>query len=167
MILGNREVFIVFENNKIFILGFARSGYEAAKLLAKRGNTVILNDMKTEQDEEKVKELEDLGVEIILGSHPDDILDESFDYLIKNPGVPIDHKYVLKARELGIEVINEVEMAYRLMPREDVILVGITGTNGKTTTTTLIYEIIKTAGKRVHLPGNIGYPLCGFLDKLE
>lgn len=157
----------MFENNKIFILGFARSGYEAAKLLAKRGNTVILNDMKTEQDEEKVKELEDLGVEIILGSHPDDILDESFDYLIKNPGVPIDHKYVLKARELGIEVINEVEMAYRLMPREDVILVGITGTNGKTTTTTLIYEIIKTAGKRVHLTGNIGYPLCGFLDKLE
>ena len=157
----------MFENNKIFILGFARSGYEAAKLLAKRGNTVILNDMKTEQDEEKVKELEDLGVEIILGSHPDDILDESFDYLIKNPGVPIDHKYVLKARELGIEVINEVEMAYRLMPREGVILVGITGTNGKTTTTTLIYEIIKTAGKRVHLTGNIGYPLCGFLDKLE
>lgn len=157
----------MFENNKIFILGFARSGYEAAKLLAKRGNTVILNDMKTEQDEEKVKELEDLGVEIILGSHPDDILDESFDYLIKNPGVPIDHKYVLKARELGIEVINEVEMAYRLMPREDVTLVGITGTNGKTTTTTLIYEIIKTAGKRVHLTGNIGYPLCGFLDKLE
>lgn len=157
----------MLENNKIFILGFARSGYEAAKLLAKRGNTVILNDMKTEQDEEKVKELEDLGVEIILGSHPDDILDESFDYLIKNPGVPIDHKYVLKARELGIEVINEVEMAYRLMPREDVTLVGITGTNGKTTTTTLIYEIIKTAGKRVHLTGNIGYPLCGFLDKLE
>lgn len=157
----------MFENNKIFILGFARSGYEAAKLLAKRGNTVILNDMKTEQDEEKVKELEDLGVKIILGIHPDDILDESFDYLIKNPGVPIDHKYVLKARELGIEVINEVEMAYRLMPREDVILVGITGTNGKTTTTTLIYEIIKTAGKRVHLTGNIGYPLCGFLDKLE
>ncbi len=157
----------MFENNKIFILGFARSGYEAAKLLAKRGNTVILNDMKTEQDEEKVKELEDLGVEIILGSHPDDILDESFDYLIKNPGVPIDHKYVLRARELGIEVINEVEMAYRLMPREDVTLVGITGTNGKTTTTTLIYGIIKTAGKRVHLTGNIGYPLCGFLDRLE
>lgn len=157
----------MFEDKKIFILGFARSGYEAAKLLAKKGNKVVLNDMKTEQDEEKVNELKKLGVEIILGSHPDDILDDSFDYLIKNPGVPIDHKYVLKARELGIEVINEVEMAYRLMPREDVTLIGITGTNGKTTTTTLIYEIIKAAGKRVHLTGNIGYPLCGFLDKLE
>lgn len=157
----------MFEDKKIFILGFARSGYEAAKLLAKKGNKVVLNDMKMEQDEEKVNELKKLGVEIILGSHPDDILDDSFDYLIKNPGVPIDHKYVLKARELGIEVINEVEMAYRLMPREDVTLIGITGTNGKTTTTTLIYEIIKAAGKRVHLTGNIGYPLCGFLDKLE
>lgn len=157
----------MFENKKIFILGFARSGYEAAKLLAKKGNEVVLNDMKTEQDEEKVNELKNLGVEIILGSHPDDILDDSFDYLIKNPGVPIDHKYVLKARELGIEVINEVEMTYRLMPREDVTLIGITGTNGKTTTTTLIYEIIKAAGKKVHLTGNIGYPLCGFLDKLE
>ena len=156
----------MFENDKVFILGFARSGYEAAKLLAKRGNKVILNDMKTEQDEEKVKELEGLGVEIILGSHPDEILDETFKYLIKNPGVPIDHKYVLKAKELGIEVINEVEMAYRLMPK-DVTLIGITGTNGKTTTTTLIYEMIRKSDRRVHLTGNIGYPLCGFLDKLE
>ena len=156
----------MFQNNKIFILGFARSGYEAAKLLAKRGNEVILNDLKEDQDENKIKELESLGVKIILGSHPDDILDESFNYLIKNPGVPIDHKYVLKARELGIEVINEVEMAYRLLPN-DITLIGITGTNGKTTTTTLIYEIIKESGKSVHLTGNIGYPLCGFLEKLQ
>lgn len=156
----------MFENDKIFILGFARSGYEAAKLLAKRGNKIVLNDIKEEQDEEKVKELEGLGVEIVLGSHPDDILDDTFKYLIKNPGVPIDHKYVLTARELGIEVINEVEMAYRLMPK-DITLIGITGTNGKTTVTTLIYEIIKQSGKRVHLTGNIGYPLCGFLDKLQ
>lgn len=156
----------MFENDKIFVLGFARSGYEAAKFLAKRGNKIILNDMKTEQDEDKIKELKELGVEIVLGSHPDDLLDNSFKYLIKNPGVPIDHKYVLKARELGIEVINEVEMAYRLLPK-DVTLIGITGTNGKTTTTTLIYEIISSAFKRVHLTGNIGFPLCSFLDKIE
>ena len=156
----------MFKNNKIFILGFARSGYEAAKLLAKRGNEVILNDLKEDQDDKKIKELESLGVKIILGSHPDDILDGSFNYLIKNPGVTIDHKYVLKAKELGIEVINEVEMAYRLLP-SDITLIGITGTNGKTTTTTLIYEIIKESGKSVHLTGNIGYPLCGFLEKLH
>ncbi|MEG1987453.1 MAG: UDP-N-acetylmuramoyl-L-alanine--D-glutamate ligase, partial [Bacilli bacterium] len=76
------------------------------------------------------------------------------------------HKYVLKARELGIPVINEVEMAYQLLPK-DITLIGITGTNGKTTTTTLIYEIIAASGRRVHLAGNIGYPLCSFLDKLQ
>ncbi len=160
----------MFENKKILILGFARSGYEAAKFLTKRGNIVILNDAKEEekQDKDKVEELKKLGVNFIFGSHPDDLLDSSFDYLIKNPGVPIDHKYVLKARELGIEVINEVEMAYRLIPKDkNIKVIGITGTNGKTTTTTLIYEFLKQDGRRVHLTGNIGYPLCGFLDKLQ
>ena len=107
------------------------------------------------------------GVELIFGSHPEDLLDDSFDFLIKNPGVPIDHIYVERARELGIEVINEVEMAYRLLP-EDITLIGITGTNGKTTTTTLTYEILKEAyGEKIHLAGNIGYPLCSFLKTIQ
>lgn len=158
----------MFENKKILVLGMARSGYEAAKYLIKHGNTVILNDGGSEekQKKEQVEELKELGVTLIFGSHPDDLLDDSFDYLIKNPGIPIDHKYVLKARELNIEVINEAEMAYRLLPKS-VTLIGITGTNGKTTTTTLTYEMIKESGKRVHLAGNIGYPLTSFLDKLE
>ena len=159
----------MFENKKVLILGLARSGYEAAKVLIKRGNTVILNDNKEleKQNSEQVKELESIGVQLIFGSHPDNLLDDSFDYLIKNPGVPIDHKYVLKAKELGIEVINEVEMAYSLLP-SDIKLIGITGTNGKTTTTTLTYEILKEAfGSKVHLAGNIGYPLCSILDNLK
>lgn len=156
----------MFEHQKILILGFARSGYEAAKFLAYRNNEIIINDKKCEQDKDKVEELKKLGVTIILGEHPDNLLDNSFDYLIKNPGVPIDHKYVLKAHELGIEVINEVEMAYRLLPK-DVKLVAITGTNGKTTTTTLVYEMLKKANISCHLTGNIGFPLCGFLNKLK
>lgn len=159
----------MFKNNKILILGFARSGYEAAKILIERGNEVILNDSKKEelQDQEKIKELRDLGVTFIFGSHPDDLLDSSFDYLIKNPGVPIHHKYVLKARELGIEVINEVEMAYRLFPK-NVKLIGITGTNGKTTTTSLTYAIVKKAfGDKAFLAGNIGFPLSSILTKLK
>ena len=158
----------MFENKKILILGMARSGYEAAKYLSKYNNTIILNDggSRDKQDQDKLKELESLGVTLIFDSHPDDLLDDSFDYIIKNPGIRNDHKYVVKAKELGIEVINEVEMAYRLLP-SDVTLIGITGTNGKTTTTTLTYEMIKKSGKRVHLAGNIGYPLCSFLDKLE
>ena len=160
----------MFENKKILILGFARSGYEASKFLIKRNNEVILNDGKELKDEDKSKydELVNLGVKFVFGSHPDDLLDESFDYLVKNPGVPIDHKYVLKAKELDIPVINEVEMAFLSIPKEkNVKVIGITGTNGKTTTTTLIYEFIKEQGLGVHLAGNIGYPLSSFIDKLE
>ena len=159
----------MFQNNKILILGFARSGYEAAKLLINRGNVVILNDAKMEeqQDSDKIRELRELGVQFVFGSHPDDLLDSSFDYLIKNPGVPIDHKYVLTAKKLGIEVINEVEMAYRLLPA-GVTLVGITGTNGKTTTTTLTYNILHNAfGNRVVLAGNIGFPLSSVLKDIH
>lgn len=160
----------MFEHKKILILGFARSGYEAAKVLIHRGNEVILNDGKNEEnlDSDKLKELKDLGVQFVLGGHPDNLLDESFDYLIKNPGVAIDHKYVLLARKLNIPVINEVEMAYLLMPKDkNIKLIAITGTNGKTTTTTLIYNFLKTEKEKVHLAGNIGYPLCSFLDKLS
>ncbi|MBR1937135.1 MAG: UDP-N-acetylmuramoyl-L-alanine--D-glutamate ligase [Bacilli bacterium] len=159
----------MFENKKILILGFARSGYEAAKVLIKRGNDVYLNDSKQEEkvDQAKKKELEDLGVKLIFGSHPDDLLDASFDYLIKNPGVPINHKYVLKAKELNVKVINEVEMAYHLLP-DNVSIIGITGTNGKTTTTTITHEIMKKAYKdKVHLAGNIGYPLSSIVNQVK
>ena len=159
----------MFKDNKIFILGLARSGSEAAKYLIKRGNVVILNDAKEEDkhDANVVSELRELGVNLVFGSHPDDLLDKSFDYLIKNPGVPIDHKYVLKARELGIPVINEAEMTYRLLP-DGVKIVGITGTNGKTTTTTLIYNILKKAlGDKVYLSGNIGIPNTSLLNKIK
>lgn len=159
----------MFENKKILILGMARSGVAACKTLIKRHNEVIINDLKEEKnhDEETVKELKKLGCKLVLGSHPDDLLDKTFDYLIKNPGIRDDHKYVTKARKLGIEVINEVELAYKLLPK-DITLIGITGTNGKTTTTTLTYQILHEAFKeRVHLAGNIGYPLCSILDDLK
>ena len=159
----------MFENKKVFILGLARSGFAAAKYLIKHNNEVVLNDGKTEDklDKNQIDELTSLGVKLVFGSHPDDLLDESFDYLIKNPGVPIDHKYVLKARELGIEVINEAEMAFRLLP-EGIKLISITGTNGKTTTTTLTYEIMKEYYKeKVFLTGNIGYPMTDLLDKVK
>ena len=159
----------MFTNKKILILGMARSGYDAAKILLKRDNDVLINDSKEREchDLEKIQELESMGCKFLFGSHPTDLLDESFDYLIKNPGIKIDHSYVLKARELNIPVINEVELAYKLLPK-DITLIGITGTNGKTTTTTLTYEIIhKMYGERVHLAGNIGYPLCSILEKIK
>ncbi len=159
----------MFENKKILILGMARSGVAAAKVLLERKNNVIINDLKEREKHDKkiIDELEKLGCNFILGSHPDDLLDTSFDYVIKNPGIRDDHEYIKKARKLHIEVINEVELAYLLLPK-DVTLIGITGTNGKTTTTTLTYEIMHEYYKeRVHLAGNIGYPLCSILKDLK
>lgn len=156
----------MFENKKIFILGMARSGYEAAKVLAKRNNTITINDISTDQDIDKIKELESLGINVVLGSHPDDILTKDFDYVIKNPGIKNDHKYVLFAQENNIPVINEVQLAYHLLPK-NVKIIGITGSNGKTTTTTLIYEVLKNGPHNVHLTGNVGLPLSGFLDKIK
>ena len=157
----------MFSNMKILILGMARSGVAAAKVLAKRGNRIIINDLKEDHDKKIVKELEDLGCKLVLGSHPYDLLDDSFNYVIKNPGIRDDHKLVIQAKELGIPVINEVELAYKLLP-DNITLIGITGTNGKTTTTTLTYELMhKAFPDRVHLAGNIGYPLCSIIDELK
>ena len=158
----------MFENKNIVVLGLARSGTAACKFLVNKGCKVIVNDLKEDYDKEILSELKSLGVEVILGTHPDDLINSSVDYLIKNPGVPIDHKYVLQAREIGIPVINEVEMAYLCIPKDkNIRILAITGSNGKTTTTTLCYEFLKEDGKKVILAGNIGYPLCSFIDDLE
>lgn len=151
---------------KAFVLGMAKSGYEAAKVLHNKGYDVVVNDAKAEQNEDQIKELEELGVKIVLGSHPDDLFDNSYDIMVKNPGVPNNQPYVLKAIELGIPVINEVELAFRYFP-EGVKVIGITGTNGKTTTATMIYEMLKKASKSAYLLGNVGYPVCSFLPILK
>ena len=156
----------MFKNNKIFILGMARSGYEAAKVLSKRNNEIILNDIKKEQDEEHIKELEKLGVKLYLGTTELDLIDKSIDYIIKNPGIKDSNEIIVKAKELGIPVINEVEMTYRLLPK-DVTLIGITGSNGKTTTTTLTYEILKNAGLPVIMAGNMGFPLSSVVETIK
>ena len=151
----------MFENKKIFILGMARSGYEAALVLSKN-NEVLVTD-KSEQELSKVEELNNLGVKVVICDDPINLLDETYDYVVKNPGIKLDHSVVLKANELNIPVINEVEVAYHYLPK--VKIIGITGSNGKTTTTTLTYEILKRANLPVHLGGNIGYPVCSLVDK--
>ena len=158
----------MYKNNKILILGFARSGYDAAKLLIKRGNKVVVTDSKDRDklEKDKIEELEKLGVEFVLGNSDVFILDSSFDYLIKSPGVPVKHPFVLRANEIGVKVINEVELAYHLLPR-GVKLISITGTNGKTTTTSLTYEIIKEAFPNTHLVGNIGIPFTRLLEEIK
>ena len=88
---------MIFTNKKIFILGMARSGYEAAKVLSRYNNNILLYDDNKQQDEAHIKELQALGVNLIFEGQPDDILTSEYDYIIKNPGVPLDHKYVKMA----------------------------------------------------------------------
>lgn len=156
----------MFENKKIIILGMAKSGYEVAKILYKYTKDIVINDLKEDQELEHINELKELGIKVILGDHPDDLITKDVNFIIKNPGIKNDHKYVLQAKEYNIPVINEVEVAYLFLPK-DITLIGITGSNGKTTTTTLIYEIIKSANMPVHLTGNIGYPLSAFVNKIK
>lgn len=155
----------MFENKKIFILGMARSGYEAAKLLSDYNNEIIVTDGK-EQKEELVSELESLSVKVIITSDQLSLLDDSFDYVIKNPGIKYDNPVVVKAKGLGIKVINEVEMAYSFLDKS-VNIIGVTGSNGKTTTTTLISEFMKNSFDNVYLGGNIGIPLSNFVRDIK
>ena len=155
----------MFENKKIFILGMARSGYEAAKLLSDYNNEILVTDMN-EQDEKQVKELEEKGVKIVITSDPVPLLDNSYNYVIKNPGIKYDNPLVVKAKELGIKVINEVEMAYSFL-NKDINIIGVTGSNGKTTTVNLIYQMLNEEKDNVFLGGNIGTPLSNFARDIK
>ncbi len=141
---------------KVMVLGMARSGVAAAKLLDELGAQVRINDQKTkEQLADAVRPLEGCkNIEWRLGEKADELL-AGEDILMISPGVPIDSAVVLKAKELGVEVIGELELGYRTGKG---LLIAITGTNGKTTTTTLMGEILKNAGKNTYVVGNIGFP---------
>ena len=155
----------MFKNKKIFILGMARSGYEAAKLLAPHNNKILVVD-NTAQDEDHIKELIDLGVDVKITDNAVELLDKSYDYLIKNPGIKYDNNCVVRANELNIKVINEMEMAYSFINKKTKII-GVTGSNGKTTTVTLIDLFLKQQNLNSILCGNIGFPLCSIVDDIK
>jgi len=156
----------MYKNKKILVLGMARSGYEVSKLLSKYNNEIIVTDKK-DQDVKHIEELEELGVTFIKSEDPIDLLDSSFDLVIKNPGIRYDHPLILKAIELGIKVENEIEVAYHFLPK-DAFIIAVTGANGKTTTTTLCYEFAsQLKNKKVHLGGNIGYPLSQIVEDVR
>ena len=140
----------MFENKEILILGMAKSGYEAAKYLSKYQNHIVVTDTK-EQEKEKVEELSHLGVTVIITKNQEDLVHEKVDCVIKNPGIKYDNPCVLKAKIIKIPVI----------------IIGVTGSNGKTTTVTLIYNLLKKAGLSVYLGGNIGIPLIQFVDEIK
>jgi len=143
-----------YQHKKILVLGLAKSGVSAASLLHKLGAFVTVNDFKPLEENPDAQGLLEQGIKVICGSHPIELLDEGFELIVKNPGIPYTNPLVAGALERNIPIITEVELAYQITESE---IVGITGTNGKTTTTTLIYEIFK-ADKRLDplIAGNIG-----------
>ncbi len=140
-------------NKKILVVGMGKSGKAAAQAMVKLGADVSVQDNKAEDsiDSQLLAFLRDKSVTCYLGCEPDDM--SIFDMLILSPGVSPELNFIKKAKTAGAEIIGELEIAYRIGSGQ---YVAITGTNGKTTTTTLVGEIYKEAGKKTYVVGNIG-----------
>ena len=145
---------------KVLVIGAARSGLASAEFLAKAGNQVILTDMKQCND---IANLEELGVSFIWGEQPD-VAELQPDYIVMSPGVPLTIPPVQYAKQHNIPVIGELELAYANCKAP---FVAITGTNGKTTTTTLVGELLQKIGKSIFVGGNIGVPLVSYAAELS
>ncbi|GMB08553.1 UDP-N-acetylmuramoylalanine--D-glutamate ligase [Thermolongibacillus altinsuensis] len=148
---------MMYKQKNVLVLGLAKSGFAAAKLLHELGANVTVNDQKPLSENEEARVLEALGIRLVCGSHPLELLDEPFDIMVKNPGIPYSNPMVQKALQKQIPIITEVEIAYHLSKAP---IIGITGSNGKTTTTTLIYEMLQAAKRRPLIAGNIGTVAC-------
>jgi len=143
-------------NKRVLVVGMARSGIAAAKLLAQKGAEVTINDMKPKEAfGDQLDELRALVCAFALGAAPQACF-EGQDMMIISPGIAWAKPFVQEAIAAGIEVIGELELGARMSRGT---LAAITGTNGKTTTTTLVGEFMRAAGRTTHVVGNIGYPI--------
>ena len=146
-----------FSGKKVLVIGLARSGLGAIKVLSSLGADITLSEAKPREEIKEAQMLEEKGVKIVDQSMS--VFEEKYDLAIKNPGVPYRAPMILKLEENGVPVITEIELAYQVSKPQH--FAAITGSNGKTTTSTLLYEILHRAyGEKAHLCGNIGIALC-------
>jgi len=149
------------EGKKVLVIGAARSGIASAKFLAKRGATVALNDAKPiDQWDAAAVALKAEGIGCLAGDIPGWLLDQ-LELVVVSPGVPTNSIPIRYAERAGAEVIGEVELAARFLKGR---IVAITGSNGKTTTTSLVGEILKGAGLKTQVGGNIGTALISMVE---
>ena len=154
----------VFEHKRVLVIGLAKSGVVVAKLLLHQGAMVTVNDRIPLEENPDAKSLIEEGIRVLAGSHPVDLLEEHFDFVVKNPGIPYHNCMVEAAMKKGIPVYTEIEIAYQLL---EGLIIGITGSNGKTTTTTLASLMLKESfpERQVFAAGNIGIPLSQLAEQ--
>lgn len=143
---------------KVLVIGLAKSGKAAIRLLKKLNATITVNEFQEASKIPEYQQYLDAGIEMITGGHPDELFERDFDFVIKNPGINYHKPFILRLKERNIPVYTEIELAYQVAKKQHYI--GVTGTNGKTTTVTLIDKILKGQYQHVHLAGNVGTPLC-------
>jgi UDP-N-acetylmuramoylalanine--D-glutamate ligase len=159
-------IFMDLFGKKVLVIGAAVTGIPAVEQLCKRGALVTLNDKKTKEEiVEMLRGAKITDVKVVGSEHPEELA-EDCDLVVISPGVPREIPVLKRALELGIEIIGEIELAYRLTRTP---IAAITGTNGKTTTTALLGEIMKESGRNTFVTGNIGRAMISEIDnaKLE
>lgn len=141
------------KDKNVLVLGLGISGVSTVKALDKLGANMVISDTKSQEElKDYIDEIKDIDVKYVLGTNK--VLLEDIDLIVKSPGVPLDLQIIKEAKTKDIEVITDLELAYRINPNRNII--AITGTNGKTTTTTLTGEYFKKAGYNTYVMGNIG-----------
>lgn len=153
---------INWHDKKVLIMGFSMSGKSAAKYLARHGADVFITENREQKEEDlkDIQELEGLGIKIEFGGNSDEFLNDSY-MAIVSPSVPKESELYKKVQEKNIQIISEIELAYKETGRP---FIGITGTNGKTTVTALTSHILSSEYKAPEC-GNIGVPPTSLLDK--
>ncbi|PKM77635.1 MAG: UDP-N-acetylmuramoyl-L-alanine--D-glutamate ligase [Firmicutes bacterium HGW-Firmicutes-15] len=155
-----------FSGKRILVVGLARSGMAAINALHKRGAILTAYDAKASKLlENGIEILKDMGVAVYVGVSPP-LSGEGLDMVVVSPGVPLGITLIQEAYALGIPVIGELELAYRIKS-DQVEMFAITGTNGKTTTTALLQEIMARDGRKAAAGGNIGVALCSLVDEMD
>ncbi|MFA6216331.1 MAG: UDP-N-acetylmuramoyl-L-alanine--D-glutamate ligase [Candidatus Omnitrophota bacterium] len=153
-----------YKNKKVSVVGFARSGLACANLLYRLGAEVSVTDSKDDaQTRLNVSRLLSRDISFELGKHTPAIV-KGRDLVVVSPGIPDEAMPLVWAKEFGIPVISEIEFAWSLCPAR---VIAVTGSNGKTTVTTLIGEVLKKKGEKVFVCGNIGNPFSGEVDKMQ
>lgn len=151
--------------NRVLVMGLARSGEAVAGLLLKHGCVVTINERRERGAKEyEVEELERQGATLVFGGHPITLLDAGLDFIVKNPGIPYGVPLLVEAQSRGIPIYTEIEVASWLTKSP---IIAITGSNGKTTTTTVIGEILSESKLEPVVAGNIGTVLSSVVESVR